>query len=41
MRDAGSALMGIGFGHGESRAVDAARAAVDSPLLELSILGAK
>lgn len=41
MRDAGSALMGIGYGHGESRAVDAARAAVDSPLLELSILGAK
>lgn len=41
MKDAGSALMGIGFGHGESRAVDAARAAVDSPLLELSIMGAK
>lgn len=33
--------MGIGYGSGENRAVDAARAAIDSPLLELSIAGAK
>ena len=41
MQDAGSALMGIGFGEGENRAVDAARAAIESPLLEMSISGAK
>ncbi|MFA7308502.1 MAG: cell division protein FtsZ [Patescibacteria group bacterium] len=41
MKDAGSALMGIGRGTGESRAIEAARAAIDSPLLELSIEGAK
>ena len=41
MTDAGSALMGIGFGSGENRAVEAARAAIDSPLLELKINGAK
>ena len=41
MRNAGSALMGIWYGSGENRAVDAARAAIDSPLLELSIAGAK
>lgn len=41
MQNAGSALMGIGFGSGENRAVEAARAAVDSPLLEMSIEGAK
>ncbi len=41
MRNAGSALMGIGFGSGENRAVEAARAAIDSPLLELSIAWAK
>jgi len=41
MRDAGSALMGIGRASGENRAVDAARTAIDSPLLELSIKGAK
>lgn len=41
MNDAGSALMGIGYGSGENRAVDAARAAIQSPLLELSIAGAK
>jgi cell division protein FtsZ len=40
MREAGSALMGIGVGHGESRAAEAARAAVSSPLLEQSIEGA-
>ncbi|MBU0727469.1 cell division protein FtsZ [Patescibacteria group bacterium] len=41
MQDAGSALMGIGYGSGENRAVDAARAAIESPLLEMSIAGAK
>jgi len=41
MSDAGSALMGIGYGNGENRAVDAARAAIESPLLEMSITGAK
>ena len=41
MERAGSALMGIGFGAGENRAVEAARAAIDSPLLELSIDGAQ
>jgi cell division protein FtsZ len=41
MRDTGSALMGIGIGSGDSRAVDAAKMAISSPLLELSIEGAK
>ena len=41
MADAGSALMGIGRGNGDNRAIEAARAAIDSPLLELSIDGAK
>ena len=41
MSNAGSALMGIGWGQGETRAVDAARGAINSPLLELSIAGAK
>ena len=41
MSDAGSALMGIGHGTGDNRAIEAARAAIDSPLLELSIDGAK
>jgi cell division protein FtsZ len=40
MRDAGSALMGIGIGRGENRATEAAQAAVSSPLLESSIEGA-
>jgi cell division protein FtsZ len=40
MRDAGSALMGIGSASGENRATEAARAAVSSPLLEASIEGA-
>jgi len=40
MRDAGSALMGIGVASGENRAAEAARAAVSSPLLETSIEGA-
>lgn len=41
MSDAGSALMGIGRASGDNRAIEAARAAIDSPLLELSIDGAK
>jgi cell division protein FtsZ len=40
MRDAGSALMGIGVARGENRAVEAARAAISSPLLETSLDGA-
>jgi cell division protein FtsZ len=40
MRDAGSALMGIGEAAGENRAAEAARTAVSSPLLEASIEGA-
>ncbi len=41
MTDAGSALMGIGRGAGEDRAITAAKAAIESPLLEVSIQGAK
>ena len=41
MQDAGAALMGIGFGAGETRAEDAAKQAVASPLLEQSIDGAR
>ena len=41
MRDTGSALMGIGIGSGENRAIEAAKAAISSPLLELSIDGAR
>jgi len=41
MNSAGSALMGIGYGSGENRAIEAARSAIDSPLLDLSIAGAK
>lgn len=41
MANAGSALMGIGQGSGENRAIEAATAAIDSPLLELSIDGAQ
>jgi cell division protein FtsZ len=40
MREAGSALMGIGSASGEGRAAEAARIAVSSPLLESSIEGA-
>jgi cell division protein FtsZ len=40
MRDAGSALMGIGEAEGENRAAEAARSAVSSPLLEASVEGA-
>jgi cell division protein FtsZ len=41
MSNAGSALMGIGRGKGDNRAVDAARQAIDSPLLETSVEGAQ
>jgi cell division protein FtsZ len=41
MSDAGEALMGIGFGSGDTRAEDAAKQAVSSPLLETSIDGAR
>src|SRR5215218_9750974 len=40
MREAGSALMGIGQASGENRAAEAARSAVSSPLLESSVDGA-
>lgn len=41
MKNAGSALMGIGFASGENRAKEAAEAAINSPLLGASIQGAK
>ena len=41
MSNAGSALMGIGRAEGDNRAVEAAKAAINSPLLEVSINGAK
>jgi cell division protein FtsZ len=41
MSDAGTALLGIGMGVGESRAMDAATRAVASPLLETSVEGAR
>jgi len=41
MKDAGTALLGIGTGVGENRAQMAARAAISSPLLDLSIEGAR
>ncbi len=41
MQNTGSSLMGIGKASGENRAVDAAKQAINSPLLELSIDGAK
>lgn len=41
MEDSGSALMGIGLATGENRASVAAKAAISSPLLELSVNGAK
>jgi cell division protein FtsZ len=41
MSDAGSALLGIGMGVGERRAIDAAEQAVASPLLETSMEGAR
>jgi len=41
MQDAGTALMGVGAGTGDTRAVDAATEAIASPLLEASIAGAR
>jgi cell division protein FtsZ len=41
MRDAGQALLGIGMGTGDARAVSAAERAVSSPLLETSVDGAR
>ncbi len=41
MSDAGNALLGIGMGTGENRAIDAAMTAVSSPLLETSMEGAR
>ncbi len=40
MANTGTALMGVGYGKGEDRAVSAAKAAISSPLLETSIEGA-
>jgi cell division protein FtsZ len=41
MHQAGNALLGIGMGSGENRAIDAAVSAVESPLLETSVDGAQ
>lgn len=41
MENAGPALMGIGVGSGEKRAEEAAKMAISSPLLDISIAGAK
>lgn len=41
MENAGSALMGIGTATGENRAIEAAKAAINSPLLDVSITGSK
>ena len=41
MKDAGSALMGIGYATGENRARDAAEKALKSPLIETEIVGAR
>lgn len=41
MQNAGSALMGIGKGSGETRAVDAAKQAINSPLLDIAVDGAR
>jgi cell division protein FtsZ len=41
MTNAGTALMGIGYASGDGRALNAARAAISSPLLEASIEGAR
>ncbi|MER3487540.1 MAG: cell division protein FtsZ [Chloroflexota bacterium] len=40
MRDAGTAMMGVGSARGENRVVEAAKQAVSSPLLEASVEGA-
>ena len=41
LENAGSALMGIGYASGENRATEAAKGAINSPLLDISIHGAK
>jgi cell division protein FtsZ len=41
LENAGPALMGVGFASGEKRAEEAARAAINSPLLDVSVAGAK
>jgi cell division protein FtsZ len=41
MKDAGSALMGIGFATGEDRAVRAAESALSSPLIDTELVGAR
>jgi cell division protein FtsZ len=41
LKDAGSALMGIGIANGEKRAEEAAKMAINSPLLDISITGAQ
>ncbi len=41
MKDSGNAVLGIGYGAGEKRAVDAARQAIENPLLETNLDGAK
>jgi cell division protein FtsZ len=41
MRETGTALMGIGYGSGDNKSVEAAKMAISSPLLEQSIEGAK
>jgi len=41
MIDSGTALLGIGYGEGENRAVEAARRAIDNPLLDAHLDGAK
>ena len=41
MENSGSALMGVGRARGKNRAVEAARAAISSPLLDISIEGAR
>jgi cell division protein FtsZ len=41
MRDAGSALMGIGFATGDNRAHEAAQRALNSPLIDAEITGAR
>lgn len=41
MLDSGTAVLGIGYGEGENRAVEAARRAIDNPLLDAHLDGAK
>jgi cell division protein FtsZ len=41
MSEGGSALMAVGHGKGDNRAVDAAKAAISSPLLDVTIQGAR